>query len=199
MSDKLFTAANYWAGQSKTKFCVVRYGNVVGSRGSVVPYFQRLMREGATELPVTDERMTRFWITLEQGVEFVLRSFQRTQGAEIFVPKIPSMRILDLVQSMGSGIRPKTIGIRPGEKIHELMCPLDSAYLTVEFADHYVIKPTIQYDPDVDYSLNPLAEKGAPTDLGFEYNSGTNAHFLTVDELRTLNSSCSTSPTGAKA
>lgn len=186
-SDKLFVAANNIAGGHATRFAVVRYGNVVGSRGSVVPVFKQLLANGATELPVTDPRMTRFWITLEQGIEFVIRSFQRMYGGEIFVPKIPSMRILDLVESLAPGLPVKTIGIRPGEKLHEIMCPADDSHLTLEFADHFVICPSIRFISQVDYTSNALGETGVPVEEGFDYSSGTNPHFLSIEELRGMN------------
>ena len=186
-SDKLFVAANNITGAQNTRFSVVRYGNVVGSRGSVVPFFKKLISEGATELPVTDERMTRFWITLQSGVDFVLKNFQRMHGGEIFVPKIPSMRILDLVESLSSEIKVKVIGIRPGEKLHEVMCPADDSHLTLEFNDHYVIQPTIKFTRTIDFEENSLGEKGVPVDIGYEYNSGNNTSFLSVDELKKLN------------
>jgi UDP-N-acetylglucosamine 4,6-dehydratase len=187
-SDKLFVAANNTAGSQRTMFSVVRYGNVVGSRGSVVPFFKKLISEGAKVLPVTDTRMTRFWITLEQGVGFVIKNFSRMHGGEIFVPKIPSMRIPDLVEAMAPGIRIELIGIRPGEKLHEIMCPLDDSHLTLEFDDHFVIRPTIQFVRQSDYRVNALGEGGKPVTEGFEYNSGTNPHFLKVEDLRRLNS-----------
>lgn len=186
-SDKLFTAANNIVGSSRTRFSVVRYGNVVGSRGSVVPFFKGLLERGATELPVTDERMTRFWLKLEDGVEFVLKNFQRMQGGEIFIPKIPSMRILDLAKAMAPDAKIKIIGIRPGEKLHEVMCPSDLYYETVEFSDHFVIKPSIEFANAIDYTTNALGEKGSMVADGFDYNSGNNPHFLTVDELREMN------------
>lgn len=186
-SDKLFVAANNIAGGHATRFAVVRYGNVVGSRGSVVPVFKQLLTNGATELPVTDPRMTRFWITLEQGIEFVIRSFERMYGGEIFVPKIPSMRILDLVESLAPGLPVKTIGIRPGEKLHEIMCPADDSHLTLEFADHFVICPSIRFIKQADYTTNALGEIGEPVAEGFDYSSGTNPHFLSVEELRRMN------------
>jgi UDP-N-acetylglucosamine 4,6-dehydratase/5-epimerase len=185
-SDKLFIAANNMAGGHRTRFSVVRYGNVVGSRGSVVPFFKKLAAEGSQELPVTDPRMTRFWITLQQGVDFVLKNFQRMQGGELFVPKIPSMRIMDLAQAIAPGMSMKIVGIRPGEKLHELMCPTDDSHLTLEFADHYVIKPTITFVTPVDYLVNALGEQGQLVEQGFEYNSGTNPYFLTVAELREM-------------
>lgn len=186
-SDKLFVAANNIAGGHATRFAVVRYGNVVGSRGSVVPVFKQLLANGATELPVTDPRMTRFWITLEQGIEFVIRSFERMYGGEIFVPKIPSMRILDLVESLAPGLPIKTIGIRPGEKLHEIMCPADDSHLTLEFTDHFVICPSIRFIKQADYTANALGEAGEPVAEGFDYSSGTNPHFLSVEELRHMN------------
>lgn len=186
-SDKLFVAANNIAGGHATRFAVVRYGNVVGSRGSVVPVFKQLLAKGATELPVTDTRMTRFWITLEQGIEFVIRSFERMYGGEIFVPKIPSMRILDLVESLAPGLPIKTIGIRPGEKLHEIMCPADDSHLTLEFADHFVICPSIRFIKQADYTTNAIGETGEPVAEGFDYSSGTNPHFLSVEELRRMN------------
>jgi len=186
-SDKLFVAANNIAGSRQTRFSVVRYGNVVGSRGSVVPFFKRLIKEGANTLPITDPRMTRFWITLQQGVDFVLKNFERMHGGEIFVPKIPSMHITDLASSLSPGMNTDNIGIRPGEKLHEIMCPADDSHLTLEFDDHYVIRPSIQMFHSEPYSTNILGEKGTTVEQGFEYNSGSNKHFLSVDELRELN------------
>ena len=185
-SDKLFVAANNIAGGSRTRFSVVRYGNVVGSRGSVVPLFRKLRDEGATELPITDPRMTRFWITLEQALDFVIRSFGRMQGGEIFVPRIPSARITDLAEAIAPGLPIKVIGIRPGEKLHEIMCPADDSHLTLEFADHYVIRPSITFIVQVDHTRNALGESGLPVPQGFEYSSGSNPHFLGVEELRQL-------------
>lgn len=186
-SDKLFTAANNLVGNRETRFAVVRYGNVVGSRGSVVPFFKKLIADGAAELPVTDDRMTRFWLKLEDGVDFVLKNFQRMQGGEIFIPKIPSMRILDLVKAIAPNAGVRIVGIRPGEKLHEVMCPSDLYYDTLEFADHFVIKPSTQFSMNIDYSVNPLGEKGKPVPDGFDYNSGNNPRFLTVEELREMN------------
>lgn len=187
-SDKLFTAANNIVGEGETRFAVVRYGNVVGSRGSVVPFFKGLIERGAKELPITDERMTRFWLKLEDGVEFVLKNFQRMQGGEIFIPKIPSMRILDLAKAIAPNAKIKVIGIRPGEKLHEVMCPSDLYYETVEFPDHFVIKPSIEFGVNIDYATNALGEHGHMVADGFDYNSGNNPHFLTVEELREMNS-----------
>lgn len=187
-SDKLFVAANNMAGGHATRFAVVRYGNVVGSRGSVVPFFQGLIKDGATELPVTHVDMTRFWITLCQGVDFVLKNFSRMQGGEIFIPKIPSMRITDLCKAMAPDIPMKEIGIRPGEKLHEIMCPADDSHHTIEFEDHYVITPSIHmFDSNIDYSCNKLGEKGSDVPFGFEYNSGSNPEFLDIEALQEFN------------
>lgn len=187
-SDKLFVAANNIVGSSHTEFSVVRYGNVVGSRGSVVPFFKKLLAEGARELPVTDIRMTRFWISLSQAVDFVFRNFQRMQGGEVFVPKIPSVRIVDLAESLAPGMPHRLIGIRPGEKLHEIMCPEDDSHLTLEFHDHYVLQPSIRFfSEDMDYSVNRLGETGQASSVGFEYNSGSNPHFLSVEEIRAFN------------
>lgn len=186
-SDKLFVAANNVAGGHKTRFSVVRYGNVIGSRGSVVPFFKKRIAEGHDSLPITDVRMTRFWITLQQGVDFVLKNFERMQGGEIFVPKIPSVRVVDLARAMAPDLPHKIIGIRPGEKLHEIMCPSDDSHLTLEFSDHFVIKPTIQFFGYVDFSVNKLGEKCQPVEQGFEFNSGQNPNFLSVGEIIALN------------
>ena len=187
-SDKLFVAANNIAGGHRTRFSVVRYGNVVGSRGSVVPFFKKLIAENKGYLPITDERMTRFWITLQQGVDFVLQNFERMSGGEIFVPKIPSIRVIDLATAMAPDFHQEMIGIRPGEKIHEIMCPADDSHLTLEFGDHFVIKPTILFtDSKNQFSPNKLGEIGNIVPQSFEYNSGTNSHFLSVDEIIKFN------------
>jgi UDP-N-acetylglucosamine 4,6-dehydratase len=187
-SDKLFVAANNIVGGHRTRFSVVRYGNVVGSRGSVVPLFQRLIKEGAEFLPITDERMTRFWITLQQGVDFVLKDFERMRGGEIFVPKIPSVRIVDLARAMAPKLPQKIVGIRPGEKIHEVMCPADDSHLTLEFQDHFVIRPTITFsEGGNNYSPNKVGESGRDVEQGFEYNSGRNERFLSVPEIVEFN------------
>lgn len=185
-SDKLFVAGNNLTGGHKTRFSVVRYGNVVGSRGSVVPFFQKLIREGAKELPITDERMTRFWITLEQGIAFVLKSFERMQGGELYVPKIPSMKMIDLAKAMAPTLNTKIVGIRPGEKLHEVMCPSDDSHLTLEFKDHYVIKPTIIMVGKSDYTVNAIKESGSPVPDGFEYSSDKNKVWLTAEQVKDL-------------
>lgn len=187
-SDKLFVAANNMAGGHRTQFAVVRYGNVVGSRGSVVPFFRKLIAEGATELPITDKRMTRFWISLQQGVDFVLRNFERMYGGEIFVPRIPSVRIVDLAHAMAPSLPHTVIGIRPGEKLHEVMCPADDSHLTLAFHDHYVLRPTITFNSrNNDFHTNCLGEQGSEVSQGFEYNSGTNPDFLSGERLREFN------------
>ncbi len=182
-SDKLFVAANNMAG-GRTKFSVVRYGNVVGSRGSVVPFFNKLIEEGINSLPITHKDMTRFWITLQEGVDFVLKDMERMQGGEIFVPKIPSVLIVDLAKAMLPGAPIKIIGIRPGEKLHEVMCPADDSHLTIEFEDHFVIMPSISFfTRESDFTSNSLNETGKVVEQGTEYNSGTNPIFLSMDEI----------------
>jgi len=182
-SDKLFVAANNMVGSRRTRFSVVRYGNVTGSRGSVIPFFQKLIDEGATELPITDTGMTRFLITLEDGVNFVLKNFERMYGGEIFIPKIPSMYMTELALAIAPTLPHKIIGIRPGEKLHEIMCPADDSHLTLEFANHFVIQPTIQFTNMADFTVSQLGEKGIPVKQGFEYNSGNNDDWLTHKQL----------------
>jgi UDP-N-acetylglucosamine 4,6-dehydratase/5-epimerase len=189
-SDKLFVAANNLVGFDKdTRFSVVRYGNVVGSRGSVVPFFFNLINKEASHLPITDLKMTRFWITLQQGVDFVLKNFVRMRGGEVFVPKIPSIRIMDLAEAIAPGMPTKIIGIRPGEKIHELMCPQDDSHLTIEFDDHFVIQPSITFwgGNSHGYEENLLGETGITVKQGYEYSSGTNPHFLNKEEICKFN------------
>ncbi|WP_333609572.1 UDP-N-acetylglucosamine 4,6-dehydratase (inverting) [Arsukibacterium sp.] len=187
-SDKLFIAANNMVGGSRPRFSVVRYGNVVGSRGSVVPYFQQLLHQNADHLPITHEQMTRFWITLQQGVDFVLKNFARMLGGEIFVPKIPSIKITDLAKAMAPDLPIKIVGIRPGEKLHEMMCPGDMSFHTYEFADHFVIAPAIKFfNRSNDFTTNAQGEQGQLVSQGFEYVSNTNPHFLSIDEIRQCN------------
>ncbi|GGP38795.1 UDP-N-acetylglucosamine 4,6-dehydratase (inverting) [Shewanella algicola] len=187
VSDKLFVAGNNIVGEGDTRFSAVRYGNVVGSRGSVVPFFQQLFSNGATALPITHPDMTRFWITLQDGVDFVLKNFERMQGGEIFVPKIPSVRITDLAEAYGPGLKHDIVGIRPGEKMHEIMCPADDSHHTIEFDDHFVITPSISFfGREHDYSISQLGEKGALVKPGFEYHSGNNHHFLSTAEIKDL-------------
>ncbi len=187
-SDKLFVAANNMVGKKDTGFSVVRYGNVVGSRGSVVPFFKQLIESGTDSLPITHVEMTRFWITLQQGVDFVLKNFGRMQGGEIFVPKIPSVRVVDLATAMAPDIEQKVIGIRPGEKLHEIMCPGDDSHLTLEFKDHFVIRPTITFHHgDIDYVKNMAGEVGEPVVQGFVYDSGENTHYLSIEDIKEFN------------
>ena len=182
-SDKLFVAANNMVGSRRTRFSVVRYGNVTGSRGSVIPFFKKIIDEGATQLPITDKKMTRFLITLDDGVNFVLKNFERMYGGEIFIPKIPSMYMTELAKAIAPTLPHKIIGIRPGEKLHEIMCPADDSHLTLEFDDHFVIQPTIQFSHISNFRENRLGEKGTPVEQGFEYNSGNNTQWLSHAEL----------------
>ncbi len=187
VSDKLFVAANNMSG-GRTKFAVVRYGNVVGSRGSVVPFFESLIKKGVESLPITHKDMTRFWITLQQGVDFVFKCMERMDGGEIFVPKIPSVRIVDLAKAMAPDLPLEIIGIRPGEKIHEIMCPADDSHLTIEFDDYFVIAPSVTfYSRKSDFTESILQERGKIVEHGFEYNSGGNEEFLTKKEIIQFN------------
>lgn len=187
-SDKLFVAANNMSGSHRTRFAVVRYGNVVGSRGSVLPFFRQLLAEGAASLPITDPRMTRFWISLDEGADLVLKALERMHGGEIFVPKIPSVRIMDLAEALAPGVATHVVGVRPGEKLHEVMCPADDSHLTYDFADHYVIGPAIRFhNGDVNFGRNRLGEDGTRVEQGFEYNSGANPRFLSVEQIRAFN------------
>jgi UDP-N-acetylglucosamine 4,6-dehydratase len=181
-SDKIFVAANNLSGADGTKFSVVRYGNVVGSRGSVVPFFQKLVQDGAENLPITDERMTRFWITLTQGVNFVLSSMEMTRGGEIFVPKIASTTIVDLASLLGAGKRQKVVGIRPGEKLHETMIPADDSRWTVELNDRYVILASFAAAAREAY----LHRGASPVREGFAYSSDSNPEQLDVRGLQVL-------------
>ncbi|WP_338654455.1 UDP-N-acetylglucosamine 4,6-dehydratase (inverting) [Lysinibacillus sp. Y5S-8] len=174
-SDKLFVAANAYVGEKKTRFSVVRYGNVVGSRGSVVPFFKKIKETGV--VPITDERMTRFWITLDKGVQFVLESLERMHGGEIFVPKIPSMNILDLAKAIAPECKHEVIGIRPGEKLHEAMIMEDDARHTREFDTYYVIQP------EFNWWSKAYTEEGKALSDGFAYTSDSNSEWLTVEQL----------------
>jgi UDP-N-acetylglucosamine 4,6-dehydratase len=177
-SDKLFVSANSYSGGTGTRFAVVRYGNVVGSRGSVVPFFREKAKEGV--LPITDPRMTRFWITLDQGARFVMKSFERMQGGEIFVPKIPSMNIMDLAKAIAPGCQTKVTGIRPGEKLHEIMISVDDARNTIELEDCYVIEPAFKW-----WDRNHhISGKRVPE--GFSYESDSNKQILGIDQLREI-------------
>ncbi len=180
VSDKLFIAANAYSKISGTVFSVVRYGNVAGSRGSIIPIFNNLIEKGETELPITDTRMTRFWITLEQGVELVFKALEESTGGETYISKIPSFKITDLAEAMLPGAKIKEIGIREGEKLHEVMVTKDDYRNTYEFDKHYIIYPCFEW---WDSSKNNR-KGGIRVDEGFEYNSGTNKEWLSVEQLR---------------
>jgi UDP-N-acetylglucosamine 4,6-dehydratase/5-epimerase len=180
-SDKLFIAANSYSGHHQTRFSVVRYGNVIGSRGSVIPLFVKMRPRGV--LPITDKRMTRFWITLDRGVEFVLQSLERMAGGEIFAPKIPSMRLVDLARAIAPECELQEIGIRPGEKLHEVIVGEDDARNTLEFENHYAILPAFH---DWDSEAYMRQNGGKPCPDGFTYSSETNTQWLTVDALRAM-------------
>jgi UDP-N-acetylglucosamine 4,6-dehydratase len=181
-SDKIFVAANNLSGSVGTRFSVVRYGNVVGSRGSVIPFFRKLIDQGAADLPITDDRMTRFWITLQQGVDFVAASIAMMRGGEIFVPKIPSMRVADLARCMAPDLPTRVIGIRPGEKLHEVMVTEDDSRQTLELDDRYVIEPAFNF-----WAREPYIDLGArPVPDGFRFASDTNTDWLDAERLGQL-------------
>ena len=182
-SDKLFISANNIKGSKKTRFSVVRYGNVVGSRGSVIPLFKKLIAQGVKELPITDERMTRFFITLDDGVNFVIKNLSRMHGGEVFVPKIPSMKIIDLARALAPDIPTRVIGIRPGEKLHEVMIPNDDSRHCYEFDDFYLLEPSIMFQTPIDYSLSANGEKGKRVETEFEYSSEKNTLWLSTREI----------------
>ena len=175
-SDKLFTAGNAYAGGKKTRFSVVRYGNVMGSRGSVIPLFQEQKEKG--KITITDRRMTRFWITLEEAVEMVLLTLKEMQGGEIFIPKIPSMKITDLAQAIAPDCEQETIGIRPGEKLHEVLISKSDARQTLEFNDYYIIEPNFEWWNSYNH------EAGEEVADGFKYSSDNNSQWLTIEEMR---------------
>lgn len=183
-SDKLFVAANNHRGDRNIRFAVVRYGNVMGSRGSVIPFF--LSKENHGTLPITDSRMTRFNITLDEGVRFVLDSLSRMWGGEIFVPRIPSYRITDVAEAVAPDAIQEIVGIRPGEKLHEEMLTSTDALSSIEFDDYFVILPSFPLFDVEAFARESGAVPGRPCPEGFSYNSGHNDHFLTVDELRHL-------------
>ncbi len=180
-SDKIFVAANHLSGRDGTSFAVVRYGNVVGSRGSVVPFFRHLVESGSDHLPITDPRMTRFWITLDKGVDFVCACMDRMLGGEIFVPKIPSMKLIDLATALAPQLEQRVVGIRPGEKLHEVMITEDDARSTRDMGDCYLIEPSILFSDG-----DPRVQRGKPVPEGFRYASDTNDIWLTRDQLLAL-------------
>ena len=183
-SDKLFVASNNYKGTQDIKLSVVRYGNVMGSRGSVIPFFQEKSKSGV--LPITDKRMTRFNITLKEGVDFVIKSMERMWGGEIFVPKIPSYTILDLAKAINENCKLNFIGIRPGEKIHEEMITKVDAINTIEFNNYYVIAPSTNLWDIKKFSMKSGSSKGKMCQYGFSYDSGSNEHFLSIEELKKL-------------
>jgi len=180
-SDKLFSAANSYSGYHSTRFSIVRYGNVIGSRGSVIPLFMKLRKSGV--LPVTDPRMTRFWLTLEQGVDFVLASLQRMKGGEVFVPKIPSMKVMDLAEAIAPDCRVEITGIRPGEKLHEFMITADDSHHTLEYESHYVILPAFRAG-ELHHYMDHNGGKRCPE--GFRYSSDDNSWWLSREEMRRI-------------
>ena len=186
-SDKLFIAANNLVGTAKTRFTVVRYGNVLNSRGSVVPLFKKLSANGEKFLPITHPKMTRFWVSLDDAVKFVNYCFKIMQGGEILIPKIPSVKITDLAKAINPKMRQKIIGIKPGEKLHEIMCPKDSAHLTYEFKSYYLITTDIIFfNRNRNFKKNKFSETGKLVKDGFEYNSLTNINFLNISQIKKL-------------
>jgi UDP-N-acetylglucosamine 4,6-dehydratase len=182
-SDKLFVAANNLAGKHKTRFSIVRYGNVIGSRGSVIPYFNKLIAEGATKLPITDINMTRFVIKLEEGVNFVLKCVPKMRGGEIFVPKLASMKIVDLVTAIAGENNYKIIGIRPGEKLHEVMIPKEESLNCIDMKDYYIIQPMFHWWNN-EILKKVIGKDGKPVSNSFEYSSITNKKWLTIKEIK---------------
>ena len=178
-ADKIFIAANNLAGRRRTRFSVVRYGNVLGSRGSVIPFFRKLQSEGAEFLPITDDRMTRFWISLEQGVSFVLSCLAETQGGEIFVPKLPSMKVIDIAKGVAPEIETKVVGIRPGEKLHELMLSEEESRFTYDMGDRYMVVPEIAFSSRMEEAV----QRGAQVPEGFQYASHLNDRWMTPEEF----------------
>jgi len=181
VSDKLFIAANAYAGNKNINFSVVRYGNVAGSRGSVIPYFESLIKEGKTELPITDNRMTRFWISLTEGVELVVKALEEATGGETFISKIPSFKVTDLAEAMLPGCRMPEVGIRPGEKLHEIMVTVEDSKTTYEYDKHFIIYPQVTWNEK--QKINTSGKKVAD---GFAYSSDNNTEWLTIDELKEL-------------
>lgn len=179
VSDKLFCAANAYSGSDGTRFSVVRYGNVAGSRGSVIPFFQDIIDKGGNKLPITDYRMTRFWISLEQGVELVIKALEESRGGETFISKIPSFKITDLAQAMLPGCEMPEVGIREGEKLHEIMVTREDSLHTYEYDKHFIVYPHYNWWGEKD-----IIPGGKSVHSEFEYNSGTNTEWLGVNELK---------------
>ncbi len=181
VSDKLFIAANAYSGEKEVRFSIVRYGNVAGSRGSVIPFFKKIIGEGKTELPITDYRMTRFWISLEEGIQLVIKALEEAKGGETFISKIPSFRITDLAEAMAPECARKEVGIREGEKLHEIMVTREDSAMTYEYDKHYIIYPHYNW-----WEESRLLPGGKKVEEGFEYSSGTNQEWLDVGELKGL-------------
>ena len=179
VSDKLFVSANAYAGKKDISFSVVRYGNVAGSRGSVIPFFRNIVANGGTELPITDYRMTRFWISLEQGVELVIKALKESKGGETFISKIPSFKIIDLAQAILPGCKMPEVGIREGEKLHEIMVTQEDSLSTYEYEKHFIVYPHYNW-----WGAKDIIPGGKPVESGFEYSSGTNTEWLDVEELK---------------
>jgi UDP-N-acetylglucosamine 4,6-dehydratase/5-epimerase len=188
-SDKLFVSANNIVGKQNTQFSVVRYGNVIGSRGSVLPFFKKLVEEKKNYFPITDVEMTRFWFEMPDAIKFVLDSFSLMRGGEIFVPKIPSINMVDLAKSLDSKFKIKVIGKRPGEKLHEVMCPKDEYEKVIEFKNYFVIMPSISFvsKKEYNYFTSLSGEKGKKVKKNFEYHSGINKDFLDIEQIKLLN------------
>ncbi len=182
--EKLFIAANNVSGKRRSIFSVVRYGNVLNSRGSVVEYFSKIISARKKELPITDKNMTRFFLSLEESVFFVLKNIYLMKGGEIFIPKIPSIKIINLAKSINSKIRLKIIGIREGEKLDEVLCPEESSQNTIEFKDYYLIYPMIKFNKPINYFLNSLGEKGKRVHKNFSYSSKNNRTWYSIDEMK---------------
>lgn len=181
VSDKLFIAANAYAGTKDINFSIVRYGNVAGSRGSVIPFFHKLIQNGATELPITDYRMTRFWISLEEGVKLVIKALEEAQGGETFISKIPSFKITDLAQAMLPGCKMPEVGIREGEKLHEIMVTVEDSLTTYEYDKHFIVYPQFDWSAHKKGAIT-----GKPVVDGFSYSSDNNTEWLTVEEIKEL-------------
>tara|TARA_B100000686_G_scaffold350511_1_gene446697 strand:+ start:1147 stop:2145 length:999 start_codon:yes stop_codon:yes gene_type:complete len=186
-SDKIFSSANNIVGKKKIRFSIVRYGNVVGSRGSVVQIFDQFKKDQLNYFPITDQRMTRFWITLDEAVDFVFSCFFRMVGGEVFIPKIPSIKIVNLAKAMDPKKKHKIIGIRSGEKLHEKMISANESHLTLDFKNYYIIRPSIKFEKRVNYSKNNLGEKGKRVVENFEYTSDKNLNFLNIEQIKKIN------------
>ena len=181
VSDKLFIAANAYAGNKNINFSIVRYGNVAGSRGSIIPFFHNIIKNGGTELPITDYRMTRFWISLTQGVELVIKALEEATGGETFISKIPSFKVTDLAEAMLPGCKMPEIGIRPGEKLHEIMVTVEDSATTYEYDKHFIVYPQVCWN-----DKQKINESGKKVADGFSYSSGNNTEWLSVEDIRRL-------------